>query len=67
MTSPYFQQGRSVVTRRGNQKAGCTSAPSLSSKLSNRPKDVDRVVKVEEGETTIAGNVYMNPVQLRVS
>lgn len=70
MTSPYFEQGRSVVTRRWNPNAGRASAASLSSKLSNRPKDVDRVsssaaVKVEEGEASIAGNVYMNPVQLR--
>lgn len=47
MTSPYFTQGSSVVTRRGNQTAGCTPAASLRSRLTNRRRNVDPASSVE--------------------
>ncbi len=54
MTSPYFMQSRSVITRSGNRNAGCSSAASLGSKLTNRRRNADPVssaaVKVEEEE-----------------
>ncbi|XP_070777235.1 endonuclease III-like protein 1 [Enoplosus armatus] len=58
MTSPYFMQSSSVVTRSGNQRAGCTHAASLGSKLTNRRRNADPVssvaVKVEEEEARIS-------------
>lgn len=54
MTSPYFMQSRSVITRAGDQKAGCRPAASLGSRLTGGRRDVDPVssvaVKVEEEE-----------------
>ncbi|XP_044046253.1 endonuclease III-like protein 1 isoform X2 [Siniperca chuatsi] len=61
MTSAYFMQSRSVLTRSGNQNAGCTPAGSLGSKLTNRRRNVDPVssvaVKVEEEEARISEQI----------
>uniref|UniRef100_UPI0037E7E6E7 endonuclease III-like protein 1 isoform X2 n=1 Tax=Semicossyphus pulcher TaxID=241346 RepID=UPI0037E7E6E7 len=58
MSSPYFTQSRSVITRSGIQNTGCKAAASLSSKLTNRRTDVDSIssvaVKVEEEEARIS-------------
>ncbi|XP_026158552.1 endonuclease III-like protein 1 isoform X3 [Mastacembelus armatus] len=58
MTSPYFMQTRSVVTRSGNQTAGCRPAATVGSKLTNRRRTADPVssveVKVEVEEARIA-------------
>ncbi|KAK2815820.1 hypothetical protein Q5P01_026287 [Channa striata] len=58
MTSPYFMQTRSVVTRRANQTAGCKPADSLRSKLTKRRRNVDPAssvaVKVEVEEARIS-------------
>lgn len=47
-------QSRSVITRAGDQKAGCRPAASLGSRLTGGRRDVDPVssvaVKVEEEE-----------------
>ncbi|XP_047434669.1 endonuclease III-like protein 1 [Mugil cephalus] len=56
MTSPYFMQTRSVITRSG--ATGCTPATSLRSKLSSRRRDEDPVssvaVKVEVEESRVS-------------
>ncbi|XP_018520166.1 LOW QUALITY PROTEIN: endonuclease III-like protein 1 [Lates calcarifer] len=58
MTSPYFMQSRTLVTRSGNQSAGCKPAASLGSKLTKRRRNVDPVssvaVKVEVEEARIS-------------
>lgn len=50
MTSPYFMENRSVMTRSASQTAGRTPAASLRTKLTNRRRNEDPVcaVKVEE-------------------
>ncbi|XP_007570289.1 endonuclease III-like protein 1 [Poecilia formosa] len=52
MSSPYFMQSSSVLTRSSSHGAGGGPAASLRSKLSSRQRDVDAVparkVKVEE-------------------
>ncbi|XP_036962906.1 endonuclease III-like protein 1 isoform X1 [Acanthopagrus latus] len=57
MTSPYFTQ-RTVITRSGNQNAGCTPLASLGSKLTDRRPNVGRVssaaVKEEEEEAKVS-------------
>lgn len=65
MTSHYFAQSRSVVTRRGAQNAAYKPATSLKSKLTIQPEKDDlvsssAVVKLEEEEAKISGNVYRN-------
>lgn len=64
MTSHYFAQSRSVVTRRGAQNAASKRATSLKSKLTIQPEKDDlassAVVKLEEEEAKISGNVYQN-------
>ncbi|XP_041839533.1 endonuclease III-like protein 1 [Melanotaenia boesemani] len=56
MSSPYFMQSSSVITRSGSRAAGSTPAVSLKSKLTSRLK-ADTVpsaaVKVEVEETRI--------------
>ncbi|XP_026215322.1 endonuclease III-like protein 1 isoform X2 [Anabas testudineus] len=42
-----YATGSSVVTRRGNQTAGCTPAASLRSRLTNRRRNVDPASSVE--------------------
>lgn len=64
MTSHYFAQSRSVNTRRGTQNADCKPTNSLKSKLSIKSEKVDpvsssTVVKLEEEEANISGNVYV--------
>lgn len=64
MTSHYFAQSRSVVSRRGIQNADCKPATSLRSKLTIKSEKVDLVcssaaVKLEEEEAKISGNVYL--------
>lgn len=64
MSSPYFTQSSSVVTRSGSQRALRTPAASLRSKLTNsQAENKDLVspaaVKVEEEEARISGNVYV--------
>ncbi|XP_047220195.1 endonuclease III-like protein 1 isoform X1 [Girardinichthys multiradiatus] len=58
MSSPYFMQSRSVLTRKSSQGAGRVPAASLSSKLTSRQKDVDTVpavkLKVEAEEATVS-------------
>ncbi|XP_041641079.1 endonuclease III-like protein 1 [Cheilinus undulatus] len=58
MSSPYFMQSSSVVTRNGIRQAGFTSAATLTAKLTNRRRYVDPVssvaVKVEEEEAKIS-------------
>lgn len=59
MASKYFPQGRSVVTRSGTQNADCVS---LKSKLKAKAEKVDSapaVVKLEEEEAKVSGNVYV--------
>lgn len=52
MTSPYFMENRSVMTRSASQTAGRTPAASLRTKLTNRRRNEDPVcavpVEVEE-------------------
>lgn len=53
-----------MVTRRGTQHADCKPAKSLKSKLSTKSEKVDplsasAIVKVEEEEANISGNVYV--------
>lgn len=64
MASHYFTQSRSVVTRRGTENADCKPANSLKSKLRIKSEKVDpvsssAVVKLEEEEANISGNVYV--------
>ncbi|XP_040001437.1 endonuclease III-like protein 1 isoform X2 [Xiphias gladius] len=51
MSSPYFAQSRSVVTRSGNRTAGCRPAASLRSRLTSSRGNADSqcsaAVKVE--------------------
>ncbi|KAG7223781.1 hypothetical protein INR49_026464 [Caranx melampygus] len=58
MTSPYFAQSSSIVTRRGARTAGCRPGAFLGAKLTNGRKDVGPVpgvaVKVEAEEATIS-------------
>lgn len=58
MTSPYFMQGRSVITRSGNQTTGCTPAAFLRSGLTSRRRNVEPVpsvaVKVEVEEASVS-------------
>lgn len=65
MTSHYFAQSRSVVTRRGAQNAAYKPTTSLKSKLTTQPENDDlasssAVVKLEEEEAKISGNVNRN-------
>lgn len=60
MTSHYFAQSRSAVT----QNADCKPANSLKSKLCIKSEKVDpvsssAVVKLEEEEAKVSGNVYV--------
>lgn len=64
MSSPYFTQSSSVVTRSGGQRAPRAPAASLRSKLTkSQAENKDLVspaaVKVEEEEARISGNVYV--------
>ncbi|XP_028258011.1 endonuclease III-like protein 1 [Parambassis ranga] len=58
MTSPYFMQSRSVITRSGNQSTGCTPAASLRSRLTSRRRNVEPLpsvaVKVEVEEASVS-------------
>lgn len=63
MASHYFAQTISAVTRRGTQNADCKPAKSLKSKLNIKSEKVSpvsssAVVKLEEEEANISGNVY---------
>lgn len=64
MSSPYFTQCSSVVTRSGSQrKSHSTPAASLRSKLSTREAmgpDSVAAVKVEFEEASISGNVHVD-------
>ncbi|KAM9314961.1 endonuclease III-like protein 1 isoform 2-T2 [Pholidichthys leucotaenia] len=53
MTSPYFMQSRSIITRSGSQSAGLSSAASLGSKLANRGRDPG-AVKEEDVEERVS-------------
>uniref|UniRef100_A0A3B3X9K4 Endonuclease III-like protein 1 n=1 Tax=Poecilia mexicana TaxID=48701 RepID=A0A3B3X9K4_9TELE len=57
MSSPYFMQSSSVLTRSSSHGAGGGPAASLRSKLSSRQRDVDAVparkVKVEEATVKV--------------
>lgn len=64
MSSPYFTQCSSVITRSGSQgRTHHTPAASLRSKLTGRQATTGQVssaaVKVEEEEARISGNVYV--------
>ncbi|XP_031608881.1 endonuclease III-like protein 1 [Oreochromis aureus] len=58
MTSPYFMENRSVITRSASQTAGCTPAASLRTKLTKRRRNEDPVsavpVKVEVEEKIVS-------------
>lgn len=58
MTSPYFMENRSVMTRSASQTAGRTPAASLRTKLTNRRRNEDPVcavpVKVEVEEKSVS-------------
>ncbi|MEQ2267012.1 Endonuclease III-like protein 1 [Xenotaenia resolanae] len=58
MSSPYFMQSSSVLTRKSSHGACRVPAASLSSKLTSRLKDVDTVpavkLKVEAEEATVS-------------
>lgn len=57
MTSPYFMENRSVMTRSASQTAGRTPAASLRTKLTNRQRNEDPVtvpVKVEVEEKSVS-------------
>uniref|UniRef100_A0A1A8RIL7 Endonuclease III-like protein 1 n=1 Tax=Nothobranchius rachovii TaxID=451742 RepID=A0A1A8RIL7_9TELE len=56
MSSPYFTQSRSVITRSSSQSAGVTPAASFRSKLSSRqPKTAPPVaVKLEVEEASVS-------------
>lgn len=56
MTSPYFMENRSVMTRSASQTAGRTPAASLRTKLTNRRRNEDLVcaVKVEVEEKSVS-------------
>lgn len=64
MTSHYFAQSRSVVTRTRTQNVDCKPANSSKSKVSIKSEKVDpvsssAVVKLEEEEANISGNIYV--------
>lgn len=58
MTSPYFIQSNSIVTRKGNQTLHRTGLAALKSKTPRKPRDVEAgssiAVKLEEEEASIS-------------